>query len=982
MDATPQKFPSPFTLLVRINAIAAWRRIKDAVSQSGTLTTLIVGLLIFYPLISMGMFYAGLRYVSKFPGLGDLLIERLIFLLFAFLFMLLLFSNIVVGYTNMFRNDESKFLRCLPFSADHIFRWKLIETTFVASWAFLVLVAPLLLAYGIFQSQQPGHIVGWQYYLGTPVLVLMFIMLPAVVGCWVAVFMARYLDRSLFQATAVLILLAVVYMVATYLQPEAATEQTLETRVVDLTDRMLSKTQFAHFPFLPSYWLSSTLTNWVEGAKSVAGFFVLVLVSNVLLFGFVGFTHTGKHFYQSLTATLSRGSLGGDWSQAVRLAPRLCAQVILIAWFLPYVDFSALKGEWHRRFAPLAEEFAAQKKSEAISLITVNRWVTNQVAQIEPGLARGTLHALKPSLRRLYERADSGEMQQLGPDLDHLINANLRSSLTGLDIVRSRNILRGKAAEYAAEPEATLMPEAPATLATNLHTVSQVTRAGQIIRFTGAPRDGPADAVYRLYLRRQVELVKEDKDGNQVGIGQHIWVNDHANYLEGTLQSLDNGQAALQPIGADANQTFPAGVVGEAANAFWLPPPQAESTNTPNWMLARLLPAPPTPQPPSATAGFPAAGFFAVPVLALLAWILNTRAAHLLAAVTVIGVLVVFALQSGNWLSALDGGGTATGIGGLSFVGIGIWITLLFALLQVGFSIWQKPLTERYEAWFAARQKAEREKEFHYAPGRIERLAGKLPALFSPDTIAVMLKDIRVFWRDTAQWGQSLILFGILGVYILYLPFFTEQFAQLGGRFGQNYFFKLVSFMNLAACALNLTTLTTRFVYPQFSLEGKRLWIVGMSPLGLVRVVRVKFYLATGISLLISIPLIWLSSTRLNLPVGQTLFFCGAIAIMTIALNGLAVGMGVMYPNLKEDNPSKIVSGFGGTFCLVLSFIYIGISVIFLGIGSPYGSPWQLFHAASVTQQALFISGFILFSLAVGLGPLAWGLRKARTFEH
>ena len=245
-----------------------------------------------------------------------------------------------------------------------------------------------------------------------------------------------------------------------------------------------------------------------------------------------------------------------------------------------------------------------------------------------------------------------------------------------------------------------------------------------------------------------------------------------------------------------------------------------------------------------------------------------------------------------------------------------------------------------------------------------------------------MLKDVRVFWRDTAQWGQSLILFGILGVYILYLPFFTEQFAALGGRFGQSFFFKLVSFLNLAACALNLTTLTTRFVYPQFSLEGKRLWIVGLSPLGLVRVVKVKFLLATGISMLISVPLIWLSSARLDLPADQQLFFCGAIAIMTLALNGLAVGMGVMYPNLKEDNPSKIVSGFGGTFCLVVSFIYIGISVILLGVGSPYGSPWQVFQAASVEQQIIFLAAFTAFSLAVGLGPLWYALRKARPFEH
>ena len=160
MDNPPQRFPSPFFLLLRVNLLQAVRRVTQAGSRSGLLTAMIGAFLLFYPLIASGMFYAGLRYVSKFPGLGDLLIERLVFLLFAFLFMLLLFSNIVVGYTNMFRNEETRFLQTLPVSPDNIFRWKLIETTFVASWAFMLLVAPLLLAYGIFQAQLPGHQVG------------------------------------------------------------------------------------------------------------------------------------------------------------------------------------------------------------------------------------------------------------------------------------------------------------------------------------------------------------------------------------------------------------------------------------------------------------------------------------------------------------------------------------------------------------------------------------------------------------------------------------------------------------------------------------------------------------------------------------------------------------------------------------------------------------------------------------------------------
>ena len=225
MDDRPpstEKFRSPFGLLLWANGLQMWRRLRDSVTQSSALTGIIIILLVFYPLISAGMFWGGLKYLSKFPGLGNLLIERLVFLLFAILFMLLLFSNVVVGYTNMFRNDESRFLRSLPFEPNTVFQWKLIETTFVASWAFLVLVAPLLLAYGVFQSSQPGHIVGWQYYLCTPILIILFIILPGVAGCWAAVFMARYLDRSLFQATAVLILLAIVYLLTAYLQPEAA----------------------------------------------------------------------------------------------------------------------------------------------------------------------------------------------------------------------------------------------------------------------------------------------------------------------------------------------------------------------------------------------------------------------------------------------------------------------------------------------------------------------------------------------------------------------------------------------------------------------------------------------------------------------------------------------------------------------------------------------------------------------------------------
>src|SRR3954462_6579713 len=129
-----------------------------------------------------------------------------------------------------------------------------------------------------------------------------------------------------------------------------------------------------------------------------------------------------------------------------------------------------------------------------------------------------------------------------------------------------------------------------------------------------------------------------------------------------------------------------------------------------------------------------------------------------------------------------------------------------------------------------------------------------------------LFRSARMFWRDTTQWGQCVMLFGLLGVYIINLRHFTHQ---LNNPFWIN----LVAYLNLSACALNLATLTTRFVYPQFSLEGRRLWIIGMAPLGLERVVKTKYWLASCSSIVVTLTLIVVSSYLLDMTWERILFF-------------------------------------------------------------------------------------------------------------
>jgi len=538
--------------------------------QSWLLTGVILSFVVGYFVLSFWLFYHALRFVAKFPGLGAVLTERLMYILFAFLFGLLLLSNLVISYTNLFRNRETAFLLALPVSTQTIFRWKFIESTLLASWAFLFLIAPLLVAFGLVRGAP------WHFYAMTLVLIVLFIVLPGVAGAWLAILMGRFLDRRSFQIAIVATAMISLALAAFWWKAQPATNALLGGRTLETLDQLLAKTRFTMFPFLPSYWLSAAVLQWAEGILRGAVFFALVLLSHTLFFGSLAFTRFGRIFYDTASAVQSRAQRG-------------------------------TRGNWFR--------------------------------------ARG---------------------------------------------------------------------------------------------------------------------------------------------------------------------------------------------------------------------------------------------------------------------------------------------------------------------------------EFQSSIGLLEKFFGKIFWL-SPGGRALAVKDIRMFWRDTTQWGQSAMLFGLLGVYVINLRNFTHQ---LNSEFWIN----LIAFLNLGVCALNLASVTTRFVFPQFSLEGRRLWIVGLAPMGLARVVKAKFWLASAMSFIVTSGLIMLSCYLLKMTWDRVLFFGAVVTLMTFALNGLAVGLGVLYPNLKEANPNKIVSGFGGTLCFVLSSVYILASVLLLGFGT---SGWQ----GRVAWAAESIIAFVLLSFLIGWLPLKLGLWQLKDFE-
>jgi ABC-2 type transport system permease protein len=254
----------------------------------------------------------------------------------------------------------------------------------------------------------------------------------------------------------------------------------------------------------------------------------------------------------------------------------------------------------------------------------------------------------------------------------------------------------------------------------------------------------------------------------------------------------------------------------------------------------------------------------------------------------------------------------------------------------------------------------------------LPRLLAPLPAQARWLTV----KDIRLFVRDPAQWSQFAIFFGMLLLYIANMRGSARGFST---ALWQSW----ITMLNTVAALLVLATLTTRFVFPLLSLEGRRFWILGQAPIARRQLVLQKFWLSVAFSATITLGLALLSGWRLNLPLVPFAFSVFTVCSASVALSGLAVGLGCLYPNLAEDNPSRIVSGLGGTLTFILSTVYV---VLVAGVETAvlhWSRSGHLLGGAG--GHAWVIAGGGLLTLGVTavmtLVPLRLGVRNLERLE-
>ncbi|HEX6535889.1 MAG TPA: hypothetical protein VF041_14920 [Gemmatimonadaceae bacterium] len=218
-----------------------------------------------------------------------------------------------------------------------------------------------------------------------------------------------------------------------------------------------------------------------------------------------------------------------------------------------------------------------------------------------------------------------------------------------------------------------------------------------------------------------------------------------------------------------------------------------------------------------------------------------------------------------------------------------------------------------------AQESAER-----WVRGRVLSTVGRaLLAPFGTLRRELVMKELRVFFRDTTQWSQLILLGVLVVVYV-----FNVKFLPLRGE-GVTFFLRnVVPFLNLGLAGFVLASIAARFIFPSVSIEGRTLWLLKSSPLPVRALLWSKFWTGTLPLLVLALAIVGVTDALLEVSAFIFVVSVFTITFMTFAIAGLALGLGTIFPRYETENAAQIPTSFGGLVFMMTSVALVGGVVI------------------------------------------------------
>ena len=258
--------------------------------------------------------------------------------------------------------------------------------------------------------------------------------------------------------------------------------------------------------------------------------------------------------------------------------------------------------------------------------------------------------------------------------------------------------------------------------------------------------------------------------------------------------------------------------------------------------------------------------------------------------------------------------------------------------------------------------------------GLLSALLSRIGSIMPRDVGAVLVKDVRTFFRDPAQWSQVLILVSLIIIYLFSVSSLPVDAVR--GPYMQS-FKNALAFLNLGMAGFVMAGIAIRFQFTAVSGEGRAFWMVQSGPISPERFLWAKAIPGFVPMLIVGLILVLASNAILDSPRALVLIEGATTVVLAFGISGIAVGMGALFPNFKADTAAKAAAGPAGILFMVFSLLLVAAVMLLEALPMWFILRAQ-FMGGGLSGQETLIS-VIAFLLATGLCAFAaiWPVRKA-----
>jgi ABC-2 type transport system permease protein len=225
------------------------------------------GIIFLATLFVVGDYWFFLRIIRYLDGLpsrvGEELIVQLINLVFITLFFMVLFSSLIVALSIYYLSRDLELLHSTPISIKSLVTVRFGQCLIHSSWMVLLFSMPMFYAYGNFFE------VTWGFYVYFILNMLPFIAIPCLLAVMGIMSLMRYFPTH--KIHQILSFLGLFFLVGTVVYLRFLSQDKFFGQ--DVSDEMIvafvETLKAPDYAFLPSSWITQSLTDWVAGKKEI-----------------------------------------------------------------------------------------------------------------------------------------------------------------------------------------------------------------------------------------------------------------------------------------------------------------------------------------------------------------------------------------------------------------------------------------------------------------------------------------------------------------------------------------------------------------------------------------------------------------------------------------------------------------------------------------------------------------------------------------